>query len=341
MRFNKTSDFVVLADKDKIDGHYFTWTDEQYSYNYVYRRNILNFFGNDTTEFVHIKTEDKDKLIISYINKEGKQERVYKGKLKKKFFEIYHSKEQFYIPLIISRINISRVRIGKTKKGELLINHFADQSGNLLMLAGGWAEDKFYRFRPADIDTRLNPVMVLDKWGYADSLNNILIPGQYDYASPFENGIAQVKLKDKWGIIDKQNQAIIPCEYDKIMPISGWGFKVSKNDKFGILDNEGKEKIPVIYDYIGLPKDGMAKIHLGEKSGYITKDKIIIPAIYSYIYDYSKTHFVGERDGQRYMIDKEGYEYGLRGKNQLFKKKLIPDPDTKRKILLEEQKIYK
>ncbi|MDH6308617.1 hypothetical protein M2451_000928 [Dysgonomonas sp. PFB1-18] len=359
MRPIKSANFVSLSETNKIDGDYFLWTREQSDYaDRISRKNALSFFERDTTdysymsiqgrtraftkdtaEFMHLRTEGKDKLIVSYQNKTGKYERVYKGQLKKKFFEIYYNKKQFYMPLIFSYININRVRVGKSEKGELIINNFADQTSNLLMLAGGWYEHKSYKFHSANINKELIPVRVDGKWGYADSQDNIVIPCQYDYACFFESGIAQVRLNDKWGIIDQRNRFKIPCIYSLIVPFADGRFKVYLNNKSGVLDGDGKEVIPVIYDHIGPLEDNMAKIKLGDKIGYITRDEVVIPAIYTHLYEDGDTYFFAEKNGGNYFVDRDGYEYQLSEKSLRFKKGMVPDTATKRKILFEEQDI--
>jgi len=341
LRFNKTSDFATLSDANKLDGYYYNWTEEYVGYyDRPDRKNAVAFFEKDSADFIHMRTEGNNKLIISYTNTNGKHEEVYEGELKKKFFEIYYKKDQIIIPLIFSNINVDRLRIGKTKNGELLINHFVEGFGNLLLFAGGsGGGDNFYRFNKANIDTTLIPVKTMGKWGYADSLNNIIIPCRYEYVTLFDNGIAQAKLNGKWGIINRHQEVIIPFAYDKIIPFYGWGYKVYSHGKSGILSWDGKEIIPIVYDYIAPPEKDMSTVKIGQMWGRITNEKILIPAIYSVLEEYSATYFIAERNKTKYLVDKDGYEYGIRGKSQLFKKKLIPDLDTKRKIRIEEQNI--
>lgn len=335
-RFNKTSDFTKLSETNTIDGLYRNRSsgDKQ-----SYHPAILSFFGRDTANFVSLKIEGKDKLIVSYENEKGKQERIYTGKFKKKFFEIYYHKKQFFIPFIFSSIDISRARIGKTKEGELLIRSFNDQSGNLLFLAGGSAIEKPYRFPQASFYNGLKPAKQDNKWGFADLDNNIKIPCIYDYVYLFDNGIARAKQNGKWGLIDTTGNDIIPFKYDDIAIFSDWGYTTYLNRKSGMLDNNGKELLPPVYNLIEWPNNNIAMIKLKDKWGCVTKNKVVIPAIYTRLFPYYNKYFLAERDNRKYYIDFEGYEYEYTDKDMIFYNKIKPDLSTKRKIQFEEQDI--
>jgi len=336
MRFNKTSDFATLSETNKIDGDYYTGKDDS---NLSYNPNLMSFFGGDTTDFVSLKIQGKDKLIASYENEKGRQEVVYQGKLKKKFFEIYYHKKQFYIPFIYSRIDISRARIGKTKKGELLIRYFYDQSGNLLFLAGGSAKEEPHRYSPASINWGLRPIKANDKWGYADSLRNITIPCQFDYASLFKKRVAMACKDSKWGLIDEKGSNITGFKYDK-MGITVNGYKVSISSKLGMVNDKGEEFIPVVYDHITCLIENEIYVFLGKKTGRATKEKLFIPAIYTYLHHYRDEYYLGKRGDKEYLIDENGYEYETEEEGNFLKGKYLkPILSTRRKILFEEQQI--
>lgn len=53
------------------------------------------------------------------------------------------------------------------------------------------------------------------KYGCLDSLGQLVIPYQYDYAENFSNGIAMVYKGEAWGVISKTGHLIVPCKYSK------------------------------------------------------------------------------------------------------------------------------
>lgn len=338
MRINKTSDFAKLTETNKIDGYYYSLSHEDHSSKY--RRSLLSFFNADTVDFVHVKTQGKDTLIITYEDERGMHKRLYKGQLKKKFFEIYYKKKQFFIPFIFSRIDVSRARIGKTKEGELLIRSFHDQSGNLLFFGSGSSKETPFRFSQAFGHTGLKPIQANGKWGFVDVSGNEKIACKYDYVSLFENGRARVKLNEKWGLIDTTECIITPFIYNKMSTLSVNGYEVSINNKSGMLNEDGKEFIPVIYDNIKHSGKDEIYIYLNKKVGRATRRGIFIPAIYTYLHQYQNGYYLGKKDGKDYLIDKDGYEYETEEKgNFITGKYLNPIVNTKRKILFEEQEI--
>ncbi len=41
----------------------------------------------------------------------------------------------------------------------------------------------------------LHPIKVDDEWGYIDKSGAIIVPVQFDYAEPFHEGLARVRVK--------------------------------------------------------------------------------------------------------------------------------------------------
>ncbi len=330
MRINKTSDFATIKDLKEINGYYLNRGDKG--------RSILSCFNvRECADFVSITFENSNEVKLTYYNDSTKQERIFLGQMKKKYFEIYFSKQQFFIPLLYSSCNIDRIRIGKSKDGKLLIRNFGDQSGNLLFLAAGYSYETPYKFP----NISHIPIQENGLWGYSDLLGHIVIPAKYDFASIFEKDIARVRLNDKWGLINKQGEEVTSIKYDKIFKIDTISvpatFRVSSGGKTGVLDIDGKELIPVIYDYIGYnaPFDRFATIRLGDKVGCATHAQVIIPAIYSEIIYFHGDQVLVKRHGKYYIADKDGYEYETTGIWIMRN----PIPETKRKIQFDEQKV--
>ncbi len=333
MRINKTSDFAAIKDIKEINGHYLNRGDGS---------SILSCFNiREYADFVTIAAENSGEIKLTYYNDSIKQEQVFVGQMKKKYWEIYFSKQQFFIPLIYSSCSIDRIRVGKSKDGKLLIRNFFDQSGNLLLLAGGSSGETPYKFSYAEEHEGYIPAQKNGLWGYFDSSGRTVIPEKYDFACIFEQGVARVKLNSKWGLINMQGEEITPIMYDNISLIDTLQsppiFRVSIGEKRGMLDTNGNEIIPVIYDYIGysLSPDKLTAIRLGDKWGYAIRTKVVIPAIYSKICSYYGERALVKRDEIYYMVDIDGYEYETKGIWTMRD----PIPDTKRKIQFDEQNV--
>ena len=92
--------------------------------------------------------------------------------------------------------------------------------------------------------------MMNGKWGFIDSLNQVIIPFEYDEVRRFTNAITGVKKGKYYYFIDRNNQRVNEVNYDFID--HEWypdkKVKVVRNKKIGWVDETGKEVIPCVYD---------------------------------------------------------------------------------------------
>jgi hypothetical protein len=140
IRFNYTSDFSTINDVKSIEGYYLNRRLDEIS--------ILSLFNiRDNADFVTITFNSPSEIKLTYFDGSLKeQERIFTGKMKHNYFEIYFSKQNIFIPFIYGNFDIDRIRIGKTKEGKLLIRNFIDNSGYLLLFAGGSSIETPYVF---------------------------------------------------------------------------------------------------------------------------------------------------------------------------------------------------
>ena len=127
------------------------------------------------------------------------------------------------------------------------------------------------------------------KWGYCDSLKNIIIPCEYDFVNLFQNDFAVVKncinqecLK---GVINTKGKLICPIQYDKIEDFNEFGVaKVYCGENLGIIDKSGKEIVPCVYTPgLACNKD-LTKIFLDGKIGLLNYEGVVsLPAQYDYV----------------------------------------------------------
>lgn len=59
-------------------------------------------------------------------------------------------------------------------------------------------------------DNELIAVPIGEKWGYINLKGEVVIPPQYDSATLFYDGIAEVRIDGKYGFINKKNEIVSP-----------------------------------------------------------------------------------------------------------------------------------
>jgi hypothetical protein len=349
-RFNDTSTFATVSSVKDLEGRFVNSRIREGLGGWHMTGSILSAFNiREYTDFVTIVAKSPREIKLIYYNDlSERQEKVFVGEMRGSFFEIYLVRSVVIIPLIYSHRDFQRLRIGKTEGGKLLIRRVSDRGGHLLFLAGGNAHESVVQFPLATAHKGYMPTRGNGLWGFSDSYGTIVIPQKYDFATIFEDGIAFVRLNDKWGLINKQGEEIIPIKYDKLVPfdrLSPPKFRATLSGKVGILDINGNEVIPVIYDYIGhsFSDNRLISIRLNDKWGFANREQVVIPAIYSrirwgfanreYIIGYRKAEV--ERDGERFFVDRYGYEYESRRHPTNLGSRLSI-LETRRRIQIEE-----
>ena len=120
-----------------------------------------------------------------------------------------------------------------------------------------------------------------NKWGFIDKDSTIVIPFEYDFLNPFENGLAYAKNGRKEFFITKKNLKL-EGDFDEVRIFSFGLAGVRKNRKWGFIDEKGKLIIQPIYDEVQyFTVNGLCPVVKNGKSGFIDKTgKEIIPIIY-------------------------------------------------------------
>lgn len=162
---------------------------------------------------------------------------------------------------------------------------------------------------------------------------------------------------EKWGLLDENGNEIIPPKYDDIynMDWDGLLFYVENNGKVGLINQQGKEIIPILYDEISQDSIDIFIIKSGDLYGVYFEEGTLIPANYGSLswldkVTFGKDYYKTERDGVRYVLDREGYEYDLeevkfkemfKEKNvfmwSLFDKTYLIKEESRRKVSLEKE----
>ena len=326
-----TSEFSRSTSLDKLDGTYlFT--------NYSLSRFDLGDFLNsdyniyrgseypETTK-MKLKFNGKDSLVISLFSQDTifVDNRIYKGKIKDGYFQIYLKKE--FLPFIIFvRSDYIRMRIGHTEKHNLRVHVTNSVFGMLVPLgANAYNEDRTADFSRVDFFEAADGYSyeVENKWGYKSLDGSIVIPAEYDILTDFDSfGIARVQKQNKWALVNKQGVFITDFEYSSISSynekLKGYEVTVDKteveekpeddddaaeeentvkesvieNRNFGLISTEGEIIIPAKYNVLAATNiDNLISVEVGRKMGFYLEGKMICPLVLNYKYDKSELLF--------------------------------------------------
>jgi len=83
------------------------------------------------------------------------------------------------------------------------------------------------------------------RYGFIDSLGNIVIEPQFEYAGNFSNNLAPVRLDGRAGYIDTAGVFTIPAIYQWAGTFSEGLAGVKKDGKYGFIDNRGA----IVFDF--------------------------------------------------------------------------------------------
>jgi len=182
----------------------------------------------------------------------------------------------------------------------------------LLICASGYSQKPV-----GDFHDGLTRVKIDGKYGFSDTIGNIVIPAKYDAAGVFSGGRAQVGLRSEghiivYGYIDKAGNEVVPIKYTSIeRSIEGLAIVRSENSNFGIINKAGNEITPMKYYNIWDFCEGFAKVCLSfrENFGFVdVTGREITPLKYSSAENFSEGFAkVGIYEKYGY-IDKTGNE---------------------------------
>ncbi|ULT24734.1 WG repeat-containing protein [Sphingobacterium sp. E70] len=142
--------------------------------------------------------------------------------------------------------------------------------------------------------------------GLQDNAQQIIVPAQYHYITPFVGEISVVQFKnEKYGAINLAGKAVIPFQYEYLSyDDNSAQFLFGLKEKYGILDKAGKVLIPANYDMISFINGGYAVFQQNEKYGILNQaGKITVPASYSFISENNSTHFISVENDKYSLVD--------------------------------------
>ena len=136
-------------------------------------------------------------------------------------------------------------------------------------------------------EPQLIPYRKKDKWGFCTPDKKIVIDCEFDWAYPFIDGIAIIKIKETWKFIDEKGNEIIPSNYDCTSKFLE-SLITDKNLK-NEIDNKQIEVGNSIFDEVYSYSENLAHFKLNGKYGFIDLNrKEIITCKYDFAYPFAR-----------------------------------------------------
>lgn len=116
-------------------------------------------------------------------------------------------------------------------------------------------------------------VTVGEKTGFVDRTGTMVIPAEFNFAWPFEGGVAAAEKDGQFGYIDKTGKFVItlPEGYDDLGSFDGDVAVVGREGKFGLVDREGTIILEPKFDALHSDK-GVLVAALGDVSGLVDRE---------------------------------------------------------------------
>lgn len=146
-------------------------------------------------------------------------------------------------------------------------------------------------------------------YGVVDSLNNIIIPFDYNYIS-FKNSVFIVEKGGNSGILNFQNKEIVPINFKYIIPKKNNLFIIcTKSPKCGLIDNKGKIILPTFFNDINsnlYEEYYLVENEKGFFGVYDIKGNNIYPEEYIF-YKEDNYKVFAQKDNKAYILDLENH----------------------------------
>jgi len=138
-------------------------------------------------------------------------------------------------------------------------------------------------YQERDRETNWKRILLVkpNKWGFVNNKNEIMIPFEYDFINPFENGLAYAEKNEKKIFVTPRNLKLTG-DYDEAGIFTYGRAPVAKNKKWGFIDEDGILVIPMIYDHVEyFTKNNLSAVGKSGKAGFINREgKEVVPTIF-------------------------------------------------------------
>lgn len=98
------------------------------------------------------------------------------------------------------------------------------------------------------------------RWSAIDRSGQTVLPPRYDDPSPFDQGVARVRVAGRYGLIDPEGQPVVPLRYAAMGELSEGLVSVATEPggPYGVVDLNGRTVIEQRYEHIGTFRNGLA-----------------------------------------------------------------------------------
>ncbi len=109
---------------------------------------LLQINENQNIDDFKLIIQKNEDLKIEYKNILGvKNSQVFKGKFKKRYYQVFLQRDQIFFPPIYWIKDIERLRFSISKDSMLVINKYSDHSGMILLFGAGSSWKEQYCFK--------------------------------------------------------------------------------------------------------------------------------------------------------------------------------------------------
>ena len=128
-------------------------------------------------------------------------------------------------------------------------------------------------------------VSVNDAWFYIDANFEKAFGGDFEFAESFHHDRALLKDDGRYRIIDTRGETIAELNYDQVNPQSPWCWQVTKIEKeqyrSGFVDLNGEPITELIYDYVGYYDPAVNRIPVvrNERHGFLDEHAKVVIAV--------------------------------------------------------------
>jgi hypothetical protein len=144
------------------------------------------------------------------------------------------------------------------------------------------------------------------RYGVIDRSGKVLVPLEYDFAWPFDNGMAVVYRGGKFGAVDRSGRLAVPLEYDLLYGFGKAGTASAvKDGKWGVVDRTNHVRLPFQWLLATAADSGSMR---GFKAGWNIFDasgKRFPSDAYSNVVEYPDVLIVS-KDGGKQLVDWTG-----------------------------------
>jgi len=152
------------------------------------------------------------------------------------------------------------------------------------------------------------------KWGYIDTLGEMVVDYKFDLVENYSNNRAMVKLDGHWGMLDQDGNEVLATQYDDFdfLPNSNNQlFYIAQHIRLhGAIDSNGKIIVPVKYTKVrDFNNKRVAVRNVYNRWGFVNqKSEEVIPCQYRQANDFSEGLAVVYKKGRWGAIDLAGQE---------------------------------